>query len=488
MNYPDWREFALKQSVLREPNAEPDRAVFWIATSREAGVQYWERIASVSRAQVTTTNDGLSAIPAISISARQKPGGFMSRLINRVHTSTNSRQFQLPDGRSAEQCGERRSDLFLVWSAGPDLSLEQARLEATWPQAKEFLELGANLFVVRGLPSTAAADAARAQMSTVPAPPGTDNPLAHAEAILAAARSAGARDREATALADIGIINLNQGNPQKAITALEQALSIARGLGDRARESDSAGNLGLALLAVRQVEHARGLFEQTLAHARSTANPFEEKLALERLGIVAWTTRDYRGALELFGRALEIAQQVGDRQQIANLLWHLGIQFAELGQREAAIEKAEEAISLFHKLGKPQAATYGAYLQKYRMGLSENAMPESPGKTLEPAPQAYLGGSIVASVMANEPSAPTGSAKPTVGPGLLRMAMSATKAAAAFAGSGFKTASADTQRIRLQTCAGCEHHTGVRCRVCGCFTSAKSKILHEDCPIGKWPK
>ena len=67
------------------------------------------------------------------------------------------------------------------------------------------------------------------------------------------------------------------------------------------------------------------------------------------------------------------------------------------------------------------------------------------------------------------------------------MAMSATKAMAGFAGSGFKTAPAETQRQRLQTCAACEHHTGVRCKICGCFTHVKSRMLHEDCPIGKWP-
>ena len=68
------------------------------------------------------------------------------------------------------------------------------------------------------------------------------------------------------------------------------------------------------------------------------------------------------------------------------------------------------------------------------------------------------------------------------GPGLLRMAMSATKAMANYVGSGFKTATPEVQRQRLQTCAACEHHTGLRCQICGCFTNVKSRLLHEDCP------
>jgi hypothetical protein len=68
------------------------------------------------------------------------------------------------------------------------------------------------------------------------------------------------------------------------------------------------------------------------------------------------------------------------------------------------------------------------------------------------------------------------------------MAMSATKAMAGFVGSGFKTTSPEVQQKRLQTCAVCEHHTGLRCKICGCFTNVKSRMLHEDCPIGKWPE
>ena len=65
--------------------------------------------------------------------------------------------------------------------------------------------------------------------------------------------------------------------------------------------------------------------------------------------------------------------------------------------------------------------------------------------------------------------------------------MSATKAMATFVGSGMKTTPADLQQKRIQTCVACEHHTGMRCKVCGCFTHVKSKMMHEDCPIGKWP-
>src|SRR5262249_3038139 len=196
---------------------------------------------------------------------------------------------------------------------------------------------------------------------------------------------------------------------------------------------------------------------------------------------------DARGALNWFERGLALTRRVGDQQQEANLLWLQAIQLAELDQRDAAIARGQESIALFSKLGKPQAGWYGAYLQKYRMGLFDQwPSPEAAG--VMAGPGAYLGGSLVASVVAGQvPGQAQGNPKGTTSPGLLRMALSATKSMAQFAGSGFKTTPPDVQRRRIRTCATCEHHTGLRCKICGCFTAAKSRLLHESCPIGKWP-
>ena len=194
-----------------------------------------------------------------------------------------------------------------------------------------------------------------------------------------------------------------------------------------------------------------------------------------------------RRALSCFEQALALPALVGDRMQAANLLWYQGIQYAELGQRDLAIAKAEESIALFKAMGRPQAAWYGSHLQKYRMGLYEERRPRRPAG-VSTSPQSYLGGAIVASVMARPGQAQGPSAsQANSGPGLLRMAMSATKAMATFVGSGMKTTPADIQQKRMQTCATCEHHTGMRCKICGCFTHVKIKMVHEDCPIGKWP-
>jgi tetratricopeptide (TPR) repeat protein len=269
----------------------------------------------------------------------------------------------------------------------------------------------------------------------------------------------------AGALIDLGSACLRANDPAAAAGHLEEALAIVQELGDRSRESDVLGNLGLAVLGLKQPARALELFNRELASARQAGDRFAGKIALTHLGNSYAAMRNPGQAMALFEQALALAREVGDRPDEAELLWRIAIQYAELGQRDEALAWAQASVDLFRALGMPQGDYLADHLQKYRS---------------EPA--ALFGGPIVAGGWAQP--AP---AQAATGPGLLRMALSGAKAIARFVGSGFKTVPAPTHRQRLATCASCEHHTGLRCRVCGCFTNAKAWLPHERCPIGKWP-
>jgi Family of unknown function (DUF6171) len=68
----------------------------------------------------------------------------------------------------------------------------------------------------------------------------------------------------------------------------------------------------------------------------------------------------------------------------------------------------------------------------------------------------------------------------------LRMALSAARSMSHYVAAGMKAVPADVHRRRLEVCGGCDQHTGLRCRVCGCFTNVKAWLPHESCPLGKW--
>ena len=185
------------------------------------------------------------------------------------------------------------------------------------------------------------------------------------------------------------------------------------------------------------------------------------------------------GALALFNQALEMTRAAGDKQQETRLLWTRAIAYADMNRRDEAIACAQESVDLLRKLGKPEASWYGAQLQRFRMDFSGlGGYGPGPG-----------GGHVVTSgpMGASVSTATQPGADQSTGPGLLRMAVSATKAMMKYIGSGLKATPAELQQKRMATCNACEHHTGIRCRICGCFTNVKTRMAHEQCPIGKWP-
>jgi hypothetical protein len=326
--------------------------------------------------------------------------------------------------------------------------------------------LGQNLFVVSGVASEAG--------EADPQPAARQEcPRQTAERLLAAARAAGDRRREALALTDLGVVTLGEGDAGRAVALHEQALAIARDLSDRATEGEVRANLGSAALAAGQPGRAREHLEQAVASARAAGDGLAEKAALEGLGRVHAATHAPRKALACFEQALALAHEVSDCRHQAKLLWQIAIGHAELGRGEEAVARGQAAADLLRAMGNPEAAWLAEHLERYRRGGT--AVP--PSGTLL---------AVSADLLLGRPALPAPTV-PSRSPGLLRTALSAARAMATFVGSGGKRVSPAVHRSRVRTCAACAHHTGLRCRVCGCFTNAKAWLPHEECPPGKWP-
>lgn len=460
MKIPDWYEFGVDEGVLPEPGVEAQRLALWLPGQRDANYQNWERIATPARAPIIVA-EGLCAAPATAVRVQQRVRGFFGRLWPRIRDGS----WVLPDGEPAEEVGGRQSGLLLVWAAGTSVPLDLAGLRNRWPDATRLQQLGRNLFLVGGvnLPN----EGSPSELLSTP----EDEPCnlrGPAEQRLQAARQQGDPRRIATALTDLGVVCLRAGDALRAVEFFQEALALIRQLGSR--EEDVLGNLGMALATLGRFAGALPLLEQELAQARAAKDRFAEKLALDHLGQAAVSAGDSAAALAHIEGALALAQQLGERRDEADLLWFSAILHADLGQRDWALVRGQAAVDLMQKIGKPQARWYAEHLGRYRRAAAE-------AKLGTPGPPGVL-------VAGAWPSGETADAQD---PSLLRQAVTATKAMAAFVGSGFQTVNAGTRQERLQVCTTCEHHTGLRCRLCGCFTSAKTRFPYERCPIGRWP-
>ncbi len=397
--------------------------------------------------------------------------GALGRLFGAFRKVPDGRALVLPNGRTAERCGDPRVDLILVWGGGDNSPVDEERIRSQWPESRHVDKIGENLFLVSGIEPLVPPEA---QLPEAPCP------VPVTEGLLAQARQRGDRRAEALALTDLGILRYHDGNVPLAAELLEKAVAICRELGDHRAEKEALAQLGLTACALGQAGRARELLGEALRYAREAGDAFGEKLALAQLGLVQASTGDPSGARAYFEQSLALARQLGDRKHEPELLWYLGIQHARLGEREKALGYAQATVDFLTKLGRPQSAWYAHHLERYRNGDPGDA-PDEP-----PAPPAAYGVSSISTGLWLSPAA-ADRPRPNAGnPGVLSMAFSAAKSMTKFLGSGLKTVSLEVHRQRVQTCASCEQHTGIRCRVCGCFTNVKTRMAHEECPLGKW--
>ena len=73
MTLPDWRNFILEAGLVVEPASDGTRLVVWLPRDRDGHFQYWDRVSSVARAEVTS-EDGLCTTAAALVPARQQIG------------------------------------------------------------------------------------------------------------------------------------------------------------------------------------------------------------------------------------------------------------------------------------------------------------------------------------------------------------------------------------------------------------------------------
>ena len=431
----DWREIALDGGLLREPESDESRLIVWVPAESEGDYRYWERIGNVARGEVVV-EDGLASTPATSIRARRRVRGLFGKLRDRFGEGRARRSFVIPGGESVEQCGERSVDCLLVWPDDPAEEFEEARVESRWPEARRRRRLGPRLFLVEGV-------SARGGSDERPGRRGPEHALAGRRTPPAGRAGAG-RDPAPRRPSGRGHRDDRPGHhppergrsPARRSASLEQALSLVRQLGDAVRESDINSNLGMALLHVQQAPRARQLFEQEMNLAARPATSWPRSWRSSGSGWPrrSWATR--RGAQLVRTRAGAGASGRRPAQE-ANLLWLQAIQLAELDRGMTPSPAARR---------RSRCSASGPPAGRLVRGLFAE-IPDGPVRHLAvagPAGVAGGPGNLPRRLAGRRrdgqqpPNQAQANPKGTTGPGLLRMAMSATKAMAKFAGLGIQ--------------------------------------------------
>jgi tetratricopeptide (TPR) repeat protein/transcriptional regulator with XRE-family HTH domain len=225
---------------------------------------------------------------------------------------------------------------------------------------------------------------------------------------LEAARRAGDKRAEASALSHLGRIQHWSGERPAAIAAYARALELYRGLGDRPAEASTVYQLGVlqyylddypaadaglvralelyqdlgdglgVAATLRELGIVRALtgdldaaaarLEQSLDLYRDLDDPIGEAKTLMDLGEVQSDTRAYPAATANLTRALGLCRDLGDRPVEANVLKVLGKVQYQAGLYPAAAENLTRALELCRELGhrpsESDALTYLGLVQQ----------------------------------------------------------------------------------------------------------------------------
>jgi predicted ATPase/class 3 adenylate cyclase len=110
----------------------------------------------------------------------------------------------------------------------------------------------------------------------------------------------------------LGILQVQQGEVERAIESFERALAMARGLGERSLEARELNSLGIALRMAGQLDEARRRIARSAEVARELGEPARESTALTNLAVVLIDVAAPAEGLRAAREALAASSRLGD--------------------------------------------------------------------------------------------------------------------------------------------------------------------------------
>ncbi|WP_167829125.1 tetratricopeptide repeat protein [Nocardia brasiliensis] len=169
----------------------------------------------------------------------------------------------------------------------------------------------------------------------------------------AAAGRLGNRLGRADALTNLGTLEWQTGNFDRASDLLRQALALYRETGHALGTADALRNLGTVEWQTGNYDRTADLFRQALTLYQEADYPLGEANTLAGLGGARRDNGDYEQATQLLEQALDLYRDTGFPLGEANTLASLGGVRRDNGDYEQATRLLEQALALFQEAGYP---------------------------------------------------------------------------------------------------------------------------------------
>jgi tetratricopeptide (TPR) repeat protein len=155
----------------------------------------------------------------------------------------------------------------------------------------------------------------------------------------------------ASALDDLGLAQLFNGQADGAVAPLREEVAIRRTKGDRKLLGTSLHNLAWSLSQSGNPDEAIDLFKEAVAIRESTDTAPEDLIATYRfLGYAYWGTAQSDQALPQFKKVEALLQNSPDKASYAQALTDLALAENLVSDHAAAIQPARDAVALWRSL------------------------------------------------------------------------------------------------------------------------------------------
>jgi tetratricopeptide (TPR) repeat protein len=181
----------------------------------------------------------------------------------------------------------------------------------------------------------------------------------HTQALaLEAARQAGNRHAEATALLGLGTVYREQDEWGEAATRFEGSLQVFRDLGDRHGEAWALSRLGDVHIEQNRLPEAAQHLAEAIELFKDVGDQTRAAWTRYHLGIIARIQGQFSGAVKHFEQCRAAFTSVRDRRGEAQSLHNLGIVYREQESFEKALTCFEAALLIFVELDDRRWALY----------------------------------------------------------------------------------------------------------------------------------
>jgi tetratricopeptide (TPR) repeat protein len=167
----------------------------------------------------------------------------------------------------------------------------------------------------------------------------------HLRQALDLARQSGDRHGEARAHHDLTWVWRHRDD-QLALDHASEALRLFRTIGNPVWEAEALNMMGWHQAQLGQYHQARASCERALLLFGRHLNRQGQALALDCLGCIAYHSGEHELALSWFGESLELFCDLGARYHEADVLDHLGLAHAALGNKPQARQAWQRALAL----------------------------------------------------------------------------------------------------------------------------------------------